>query len=182
MIIFLHGPDAFRSQQKLKELKNKFIKDVDASGINMQTLDGNTASPEAIENALITLPFLAKKRMVIIENILTSKRCEKSLEVVVNLIEKKSLENTIVIFWEEALDARKFKNPFVKKLLKEKYLYSFELLSPKDLLIWVQNTVKNMGGTISLEAAQFLCDALETTSGRCTPSLKNSPILSKKKK
>ena len=160
MIIFLHGPDAFRSRQKLKELKNKFIKDVDASGINMQTLDGNTASPEAIENALITLPFLAKKRMVIIENILTSKRGEKSLEVVVNLIEKKSLENTIVIFWEEALDARKFKNPFVKKLLKEKYLYSFELLSPKDLLIWVQNTVKNMGGTISLEAAQFLCDAI----------------------
>ncbi len=160
MIIFLYGPDTFRSRQKLKELKNKFIKDVDASGINMQTLDGNTASPEAFENALITLPFLAKKRMVIIENILASKRGEKSLEAIGGLIEKKFLENTIIIFWEESLDAKKLKNPFVKKLLKEKYAYSFELLSPKDLLVWIRNAVKGLGGDISLEAAQFLCDAI----------------------
>lgn len=160
MIIFLYGPDTFRSRQKLKELKDKFIKDVDASGINMQSLDGNTASPEAFENALITIPFLAKKRMVIIENIVASKRGEKSLETIVSLIEKKSSENTIMVFWEEALDAKKLKNPFVKKLLKEKYIYSFKLLNPKDLLIWVRNTVKNMGSAISLEAAQFLCDAI----------------------
>ncbi len=161
MIIFLYGPDTFRSRQKLKELKDKFIKDVDASGINMQTLDGNTASPEAIENALITIPFLAKKRMVVIENILASKKGEKSLEAIEGLIEKKSLENTIVIFWEGVLDAKKLKNnPFAQLLLKEKYAYSFESLNPKELMVWMRNKMKSRGGAISSQADQFLCDTI----------------------
>ena len=43
MIIFLFGADTFRSRQKLKEIKDKFLREVDSSGMNMQTLDGKTA-------------------------------------------------------------------------------------------------------------------------------------------
>ena len=43
MIIFLYGADTFRSREKLKSLKDRFIREVDRSGLNLIELDGEKA-------------------------------------------------------------------------------------------------------------------------------------------
>lgn len=159
MIIFLFGPDTFRSRQKLKEIKEKFLRQVDASGINMQIIDGKTIELEVLDNALSTIPFLAKKRMVIIENILGNKHREKSAKRVIELISKKSTQDTIIVFWEGDLDLAKFKNnPLFQYLKKQKYQYSFNLLSGQDIQRWIHNKVTRLGGEIESFALVYLAD------------------------
>ena len=41
MIIFLYGPDSFRAREKMKQLKQKFIREVDKSGLNLIEMDGD---------------------------------------------------------------------------------------------------------------------------------------------
>ena len=43
MIFFLFGPDTYRSRQKLQELKEKFIHDIDPSSNSLTMLDGEIA-------------------------------------------------------------------------------------------------------------------------------------------
>ena len=69
--MFLYGPDTFRSRRKLKEIKQKFIADVDKSGLNIEQLDGENLDLVNFEKAITSPPFLAKKRLVIIENVIS---------------------------------------------------------------------------------------------------------------
>ena len=51
MIIFLYGPDTFRSRRKLKEIKDKFIDQVDKSALNVEALDGTKLEMADFEKA-----------------------------------------------------------------------------------------------------------------------------------
>ncbi len=44
MIIFLYGPDTFRSRRLLREMKDKFIKDADQDGDSLDIVDGQSAT------------------------------------------------------------------------------------------------------------------------------------------
>ncbi|MBI3627096.1 hypothetical protein HY224_03555 [Candidatus Uhrbacteria bacterium] len=57
MIFFLHGADTYRSRQKLKEIKDKFRKDVDPSGLNITVLDGAKADLDILSRAFMSAPF-----------------------------------------------------------------------------------------------------------------------------
>lgn len=159
MIIFLFGADTFRSRQKLKEIKDKFLREVDSSGMNMQTLDGKTADFSLIENSLSTMPFLAKKRLVIIENLLAGKLHSKNAKQAVDLLQKKSTKETIIVFWEGELDEAKFKkNDIFLFLKKEKYQYGFNLLSSREIQRWITDKVTQMRGSMEPVAIAYLSD------------------------
>lgn len=69
MIIYLFGPDTFRSRRKLNQIKQKFINEIDKSSLNVELLNGQALDVAEFEKAIFTPPFLAKKRMVIIEDL-----------------------------------------------------------------------------------------------------------------
>jgi DNA polymerase III subunit delta len=66
MIIFLHGSDSYRLYQKRAELEAKFLRDVDASGINSTQLDAKNTSIDALWSAMATQSFLSPKRCVVV--------------------------------------------------------------------------------------------------------------------
>ena len=74
MIIFLYGDDSFRSRQKLNELKDKYIREVDSKASSLIYIDGETASLEQVNEAVAAPSLFVRKRMVIIENILKNKQ------------------------------------------------------------------------------------------------------------
>ena len=69
MIIFLYGEDSFRSRQKLNELKEKFLREIDPSGNSLTVLNGETADMSRISESIGAGSLIAKKRMVVIESI-----------------------------------------------------------------------------------------------------------------
>src|SRR5436190_16785305 len=68
MILFLYGEDTYRSKKKLDEIRAKFLRDIDPSGLNLHQLDGEKAELDDVRSAVSAAPFLAPKRMVVLQD------------------------------------------------------------------------------------------------------------------
>jgi len=176
MIVFLYGQDSFRSRLKLKELKDKYLREVDKAGSGLSSVSGAKATFAEIAAAIGPASLLSKKRLIVIEDIFASKD-QAIFEKTHDYLKKNSQSDNIIIFWEANLKLKKIKNallPFLvdsggqdkplnkkssdlfKFLAKQKYVFSFNLLSHAELAGWVRKEVARRGGKISLEAATVL--------------------------
>src|SRR3989344_1210892 len=169
MIIFLHGPDTFRSRQKLKELKEKFLKDVDPAGLNLESLNGAELEIPDFERAVSTQPFLAKKRLVIIEDLISKNKGQKIQKEILESLDKNGLKDTVIIFWESGLDGKKVKkqrskisakrsNLLFNRLRKEKLAQEFNLLDEAGVYRFTAEEFGKRGGKIGRQALSLLVD------------------------
>lgn len=157
MIIFIYGPDTFRSRQYLGQSIEQFKKTRDPQGYNVVRLDGTKDEPGKILTELKSAPFLAEKRMVVIENILARKD-DETLETMAQWIKDKKIpESTVAIFWQgEAVGKSKAVKALQTLLAKEKYAREFTPLSGAGLADWLRKEVAARGGSATPEAVQFL--------------------------
>ncbi|HNU81755.1 MAG TPA: hypothetical protein PKK65_03435, partial [bacterium] len=65
MIFLLHGADSFRRQQKLNELKQRFMSAIDSLGQSLIILDGRQTSDAELQEKISSGSLFTKKRMVI---------------------------------------------------------------------------------------------------------------------
>lgn len=160
MLIFLYGEDTYRSNQKLKEIKNKFIKEVDESGMNLTTLEGAGLKFEEFNQHVKASPFLARKRMVIIKNLISDNKSKEIQKEIVELLDqetKKSDQENILVFWEPASIAKtKAKNALWDRLIKEKFAQEFKPLTSSQLNKWVEKEIKNHNSKIEKQAIPVL--------------------------
>jgi len=160
MIIFLYGEDTYRSNQKLQQIKAKFLKEVDSAGLNLTTLDGAKLKFEEFNQQVKASPFLARKRMVIIKNLISENKSKEIQKEVVNLLNQESQdkgEDNILVFWEDKDHSKsKSKNALWGRLIKEKLAEEFEPLRPAQLNAWVKKEVEKQDGKIDNQAISFL--------------------------
>lgn len=97
MIIFLYGENSFRINQKLKELKDKFIKDVDPSGQNIWQFDGEKLKLEELSGQMGTSSLFVDKKMLIISDLIKNKQ-KDFLKKFLEYIEKNKLNSSPDIF------------------------------------------------------------------------------------
>jgi DNA polymerase-3 subunit delta len=178
MIIFIYGEDTFRSRQKLKELKNKFTKELDPSENNLTALDGKNITIKEIGDSFGARSLLSKKRMIIIENIFSAKN-KKIFEEINDYLKKiKAGESdNIVIFWEDSiktkmtgskkialsLDSSGKETPLPKNkqllfnfLAKQPYTQEFKPLSNAETSVWINKKSNECKISISGQAIQTL--------------------------
>jgi len=161
MIVFLFGKDTFRSRQKLAELRQKFFNEVDPQGYNLKVLLGADASVGDIIDAISAAPFIASKRMVILEEYskmsLNDKEEASLLEVTEQLLEG----DTIFVVWEEELSKQQQGQPFFKLLSKSKYVMPFEAWNQQQVAGYMAQQLKDQGLTINGDALQYLSLAVD---------------------
>lgn len=155
MIIFLYGADTFRSKEKLKILKERFIQEVDKSGLNLADIEAIKMSIADFNKTVASRSFLAKKRMVVIRHIF---KTAKSFQTeVLELLKKgkyrESRDDNVLIFWDEEPDKRV---ALFKYLSGSKFKEEFNILANNDLVKWIEKRVELKGGKISHGDANFL--------------------------
>ncbi len=158
MILFLYGKDTFRSRQQLHKMVEKFKVDRDPSGMNVVRLDCEKASEaEQVLEQILSIPFLAERRMVVVENLLLSKQADLKEEILKRVEEKTIPESTVALFWE-GTDTFKTKDSkeLLERLSKEKYAQLFELLAGPKLTGWIAAELEARGGKIEMSALSFL--------------------------
>ncbi len=169
MIIFLYGQDTFRSRQKLKELKEKFTREIDKSNLNLEILDGAKLDLAEFERAIKTMPFLAKKRMVVVEDFISKNRSPKAAKEIVEILDKKTPPDLILIFWEsQDFGAKKFTKgkapktggPLFARLSQEQYSYQFDLLDSAGTLAWASKQFKDRDKKIAGDALRLLAEMI----------------------
>ena len=176
MIIFLYGEDTYQSRQKLKQLREKFIREVDPSGSSLTVLNGETVKIKQIGESIGPGALLAKKRMIIIEDLFTNKD-QTILNKVYEYLKNKKSEDNIVIFWDHSIKTKKTRNkeapvkidasgrerPLTKQqsqlfkfLDKQKYTQQFNQLSNTEATAWTKKEAEKRGSKITYQAAQLL--------------------------
>ena len=108
MIIFLYGEDNFRAKKKIREFKDKFLREVDKSGGSIEYIDGKTADLKEINAKAATASLLASKRMIIIEDIFSNKN-KDLLPAAAEYFRAKEKNNwgNIVIFCDNSIKNKK---------------------------------------------------------------------------
>ena len=178
MIIFIYGEDSFRAKKKIKELKDKFLKEVDKSGSSLSVVDGSTVSLRDINSAIGPVSLLSSKRMLVLENIFANKT-KDILGEVLNYFKDKEEKGSddIFIFYQEGIKSKKkgvkteiLKNdsssrekPLLAKekklfdfLSSQKFVQEFKKLGNTDVASWIRKEANERGADINLRAANEL--------------------------
>lgn len=157
MLIFIYGEDSFRSSQRIRQMKEKFRKEVDASGMNIVEIDGEKTKPEEFFQQVKASPFLAKRRMVVIKNLLSKNKSTKFQDEISEWLKtvKKDDKDNILIFWETAALPKK-KMELKNRMTKSEFKEEFASLKIPELRAWIQNRVKELGGQIDFGGVEKL--------------------------
>ncbi len=123
--------------------------------MNLTVLDGKEASFEEIKKDTVTMPFIGKNRLVIVENILSANRGENLLKALLDFIKDKKIpDSTVFIFFEEGEPDKRKK--LFKELAKPKKSEKFDLLEGSQLNSWIEKRVKELNGKIDRDAVNKL--------------------------
>ena len=162
MIIFIYGQDTFRSRQYLKQLKDKFLREVDTIGDSLNIVDGATCNMEEISSAGGGASLFARKRMIVVEDLFLNKK-EIILKQAFDFLQNKDNADpngNIIIFWDslgETEKINKVKKDLFNFLTKTKYSPKpFKKLSSVEIMRWITSEVQKEGLIIDSQAAMFL--------------------------
>src|SRR3989338_4102857 len=157
MIFFIYGKDTFRSREYIHKMVEKFRLYRDPQGLNVSFVDCETQTAPAVAESLLTMPFLAERRMIILRHSLSSKQAnlQETLRALVE--EKKIPSSNVAVFWD-TLDAWKTNaaKALAERLLQEEFVQKFDLLSGNQLVEWIAKRGEQRGTTIEKQAALFL--------------------------
>src|SRR3989339_2095607 len=158
MIIFIYGPDSWQGQQKVLELKTKFIKEVDQAGNAWSSVTGADLTMKELNDLLSANSLFTSKRLLIIKDILSANKT--FLAELVDYLPQLSNSGHIIIVHETRTmqKKQKTKNEVVllgadgeeKKMNKEQkvlfdflsgqqYVQYFALLDSRQAVAWANN-------------------------------------------
>ena len=150
MIIFLYGPDTYRSKQKLNEIIEHYKK-IHKSGLNLKFFEGEELNFEDFKDEFQQTSMFKEKKLVVLTNFFSNLVFKERF-----LKEGKNFVNSadIILFYE--------KNPIPEKdslfhfLIKNAKSQEFKLLAGQKLKNWVKKEFLNFGIEISQEALEKL--------------------------
>lgn len=166
MIIFLYGPDTYRSRKKLSALKQKFISSKDKKGISVAELNAREINVDLLRKAILSSGLFSEKRLIIIKGILQSVVSPKEKELLNTLAQEahEILKNTggnILIFFDKEFKQNNL-TPWQKKiytaLKKTKYAQEFKHLKRSQLMAWIKKYVTKHDLNIEPSAIKLLVD------------------------
>lgn len=167
MLYILFGEDDFSLTRSLEEIK-RGIGDQSLLEANTTLLDGQQLALDQLRGVVGTAPFLAEKRLVIIQGLLGRFEAEGKLrrrKKVAPPNEKeaeykpfadclgKIPDSTVLVL----VDGRiKNSNPLLRQLLPRAEVRSFPILRDDRLRQWIKREVVGQGASISPEAVDLL--------------------------
>ncbi len=165
-----HGADEFTRAETLADFKRR-LGPPDTVDLNTTILDGGTLTLAKLRHACDAIPFLAEKRLVIVEGLLTRLAPRKDRELSTSQRELLTAladylprlpETTRLVFIEDKpLPAR---HSMLRLAQQEErgYVKRFDPQDAKVLPRWIEKRVRKYGGEIEPQAARQLAAVVGT--------------------
>ncbi len=144
-LYFFYGEEQFLLENKVKAIKLRIIES-DFEEFNFIKLDGKKVTADDIESALLSVPVMSDKKMVVVSNcgIFGNAKLKEFSKVCDSLGDIP--EYLTVIFTEKEFDKKKEKNLEVFK--KHGEIVKFDPLSPKQLELWLEKMFEEKGKSV----------------------------------
>lgn len=144
-LYFFYGEEQFLLENKIKSIKARIV-EKDFEEFNYEKLDGKKVTVDQIETALLSVPVMSDRKMVVVSNTnifgnAKSKDFTKICEALSGIP-----EYLTVIFTEKEFDKKKEKNLDIFK--KHGEIVKFDILSPKQLELWLEKSFEAKGKTV----------------------------------
>jgi DNA polymerase-3 subunit delta len=156
---FLFGNDEFAITRKLKEFESDFT-DPTSADMNTARLDARSSSEDDLNNAVNAIPFLARRRLVLLQNPSSKYNNPSARKKFLEFVEK-APDTTRLVLYESVEPKEAEKHWLVKAAEKNSKLIqsrAFMLPRLKDMTGWIINETRNQGGQIEPRAAEMLKD------------------------
>lgn len=154
MLIFLYGQDGFRQNEKLAEIKAKFLKEVQGADMGLVVLEGEKLTLQKVSEVSGAVSMFSRKRLVVIKNFFKHKD-EKQFTPAAEYLKKQADGDHIFVLIEE-MEAKdkmpKYKQGFYDWCTKQPYSQAFPRLTQSELINWIKKKVETGDGQISNDA------------------------------
>ncbi len=161
-IYFLHGNDEFAIQTFLKEQLVPKMGDSADAAMDITILDGKTHRLESIQGETQTVPFLSKRRMVVLNHPLSLAKGNKAKFI--DLLEAIPPTTALVLI-EDLIKPPKTGNHWlIEWALNNKdrcWSKSFTLPKGAAMTQWIEDQAAQAGGKFDRQAAQLLASYLD---------------------
>jgi DNA polymerase-3 subunit delta len=158
-LYFLFGNDEFAITRKLKEFESDFT-DPTSADMNTARLEARSMSDDDMNNAVNAMPFLAKRRLVLLQNPSSRYNNPNARKKLFEFLEKAPDTTRLVMF--ESVEPKEVEKHWLikwaeknNKLIQAK---AFMLPRLKDMAGWMINETKNQGGKMEPRGAEMLKD------------------------
>src|SRR5574342_653702 len=164
---FLFGNDEFAIARKLKDFESDFT-DPTSADMNTARLDARAMNENDLNTAVNAMPFLAKRRLVLLANPSAKYNNASARKKFLEFIEK-TPDTARLVMYESVEPRDAEKHWLVKwggknsKLIQTR---AFMLPRLKDMTGWIINETKNQGGQIEPRAADLLKRSEERRVGK----------------
>ena len=158
-LYFLFGNDEFAITRKLKEFESDFP-DPTSAGMNTARLEARSMDENDLNNAVNAMPFLAKRRLVLLQNPSSKYNNPNARKKFLEFLEK-APETTRLVMFESVEPKEAEKHWLVKWAEKNSQRIqtkAFMLPRLKDMTGWIVNETKKQDGKIEPRAAEMLKD------------------------
>ena len=150
MIIFLYGPDSYRSRQKLREIIESYKK-IHKSGLNLRYLNDSELNFQILEDTARQKTMFKEKKLLVLTDVFSNPEFKKEfLKKGQDFIES---ENIIVFHEENEISKKDSLFVFLKKNAKSQ---EFKLLTGQNLKKWARKQFKDSRAKINEETLDML--------------------------
>ena len=158
-LYFLFGNDEFAITRKLREFEADFS-DPTSADMNTARLEARSMEENDLNNAVNAMPFLAKRRLVLLANPSAKYNNPSVRKKFLEFIEKAPETTRLVMY--ESIEPRDVEKHWLMKWAEknEKLVQTRAFMLPrlKEMAGWILNETKKQGGQIEPRAAEMLKD------------------------
>jgi DNA polymerase III delta subunit len=144
MIIFLHGADSFRSNQKLREYRERFLKKY-GSQAGLTVIDADDNPDFKLAKLNVSQGLFSTLRLVIIKNLTSHLNPEAQEQAIAFLRSNKNIldgKDVVIILWEGELSKKSSRLfVFLKKVAQ---IQEFKKLEGNDIYKWTIERLKEI--------------------------------------
>ena len=165
-VYILHGEDEFAIAQFVAELQAR-LGDPSLATMNVSRLEGRVFNLDELRSLTAALPFLAKRRIIIVDNPLAGIQHPEARRRFLGQLEKIPSTTALLLIENRLLTGEKERQQnnlhWLEKWALENKDRAFvrAFVSQKDLTGWIVQRVRESGGRIETEAAHLLAGLVD---------------------
>ena len=160
-VYLLHGDDEFAIRSFLSERLKARMGESSNTTMDITTLDGRTKSLESIQAETHTVPFLAKRRMVVLHHPLSMAKGKTKQGKFVELLESVPPSTALVLIEDKILENKHWLLNWAKGRPDQAWSQLFTLPKGGAMTRWIMDQAQDMGGEFSNPAAQLLASYID---------------------
>ena len=159
VVYLLHGEDDFGIAEFIRAMLAK-MGDSSMAELNTTRLDAG-ADLEAVRAAASAVPFLAPRRVVIVENTAARYKSGEDQEKFIALLESLPQSTALVLVETKSLSDKNWLLKWAARSADRAYIRSYAVPQGAQMADWIRKYAAELGGEISFQAASLLAESAQ---------------------